>query len=496
MDYPFDQKTKEILNILQKNLSEGEKIYLVGGMVRDILMSQPIHDHDFVFVGDVRKYAIKIADLLGAAFFMLNDKYKTARIINRDENPSWKNIDMIQMRGNSIEEDLRQRDITINAIAIDVELQNKLIDPLSGALHLHQKLLVACSTNSFIDDPIRVLRAIRQSTTYQWRIEAKTLKLMKQACVLIPNISLERKRDELMRILDLQNPMPALNLLDHLGLLEIIFPDNKDFRQNWDVESHFSFTNWEEIKLILKNLLLLEKALVLEYQPGNAIDLRTGQVVMKLGRFRAYLSDFFEKRIHTERSLRSLLFLTVILSRNKFTINTRKDNDENYQNLLFGFDKSIRKFVLTNEEIKLASIINANREMIHVLAVENEELNGGEVYQFFRKLGAAGILLCFLILAETMSSVNQVFPEKQFNSELQICRTLMTGYFQKSDEWINPPSLVDGYDLKKIIHENEAIFIGEWLEKVRIATAEGTLSNKAEAIQYVKKNYLQSSDNI
>ena len=59
MDYPFDQTTKEILDILLKNLSEGEKIFMVGGMVRDILMSQPIHDHDFVFVGDVRKYAIK-----------------------------------------------------------------------------------------------------------------------------------------------------------------------------------------------------------------------------------------------------------------------------------------------------------------------------------------------------------------------------------------------------------------------------------------------------
>ena len=495
MDYPFDQKTKEILDILLKNLSEGEKIFMVGGMVRDILMSQPIHDHDFVFVGDVRKYAIKIADSLGAAFFMLNDKYKTARIVNRDEIPSWKNIDIIQMRGNSIEEDLLQRDFTINAIAIDVELQNKLIDPLSGALHLHQKLLVACSPHSFTDDPIRVLRAIRQSTTYQWRIEAKTLKLIKQACILIRNISPERKRDELMRILDLQNPMPALNLLDHLGLLEIIFPDIKDFKQNWGDESHFPFTNWERKKLILKNLLLLEKALVIEYQPENALELRTGQVVMKLGRFRSYLSDFFKKRIHSERSLRSLLFLIVILMGNEFTINPKKDLHENFENQFIHFEKYVRKLVLTNEEIKLASLINRNIKMIHSLAMKNDELKGGEVYQFFRKLGPAGILLCFLSLAETMASVIQVFPEKEFNSEMQICRTLMTGYFQKSDEWINPPLLVNGHDLKKIINENDAFFIGDWLENVRIATAEGTLSNKADAIQYVKKNYLPSSDN-
>ncbi len=246
MDYPFDQKTKEILDILLKNLSEGEKIYLVGGMVRDILMNQSIHDHDFVFVGDVRKYAIKIADSLGAAFFMLNDKFKTARIVNRDKFPSWKNIDLIQMRGNSIEEDLLQRDFTINAIAIDVEFQSKLIDPLSGALHLHQKILVACSLHSFTDDPIRVLRAIRQSTTYQWKIEAKTLMLMKQACILIRNISPERKRDELMRILDLQSPLPALNLLEHLGLLDIIFPDFIDVRHNWGEKSHFSINYWDK----------------------------------------------------------------------------------------------------------------------------------------------------------------------------------------------------------------------------------------------------------
>lgn len=495
MDYPFDQKTKEILDILLKNLSEGEKIFLVGGMVRDILMNQPIHDHDFVFVGDVRKYAIKIADSLGAAFFMLNDKFKTARIINRDKFPSWKNIDMIQMRGNSIEEDLLLRDFTINAIAIDVECQSKLIDPLSGALHLQQKILVACSPQSFSDDPIRVLRAIRQSTTYQWRIEAKTLKQLKEACILIRNISPERKRDELMRILDLQNPLPALNLLEYLGLLEIIFPDFNDFRQQWGDESHFSINYWERVKLILKNLILLEKALVIDFQPENVLDLRTGQAVMKLGRFRSQLSDFFEKRIHTERSLRSLLFLIVIFLEIEYSNNPRNDLVEERKNQTNGFEKRIRQMVLTNEEIKLALIINANKLIIHSLAMENAELNGGMVYQYFRKMGSAGILLCFLSLAETMSNINQVFPEKQFNSELQICRTLMTGYFQKADEWINPPLLVDGHDLKKIVNEKEAVFIGELLEKVRIATAEGKLSNKAEAIQYVKKNYCPSTDN-
>jgi poly(A) polymerase len=241
--------------------------------------------------------------------------------------------------------------------------------------------------------------------------------------------------------------------------------------------------------------LLLEKALVIEYQPENAPELRTGQVVMKLGRFRSYLSDFFKKRIHSERSLRSLLFLIVILMGNEFTINPKKDLYENFENQFIHFEKYVRKLVLTNEEIKLASLINRNNKMIHSLAMKNDELKGGEVYQFFRKLGPAGILLCFLSLAETMASVIQVFPEKEFNSEMQICRTLMTGYFQKSDEWINPPLLVNGHDLKKIINENDAFFIGDWLEKVRIATAEGTLSNKADAIQYVKKNYLPSSDN-
>ncbi len=249
------------------------------------------------------------------------------------------------------------------------------------------------------------------------------------------------------------------------------------------------------MKLIIKNLILLEKALVIDFQPENAIDLRTGQAVINLGRFRSQLSDFFEKRIHAERSLRSVLFLIVILLGIENSYYPKNDLVEERNNQSDGFEKRIRQLVLTNEEIKLAILINANKEIIHSLAMENAELNGGMVYQFFRKIGSAGILLCFITLAETMSNINQVFPEKQFNSELQICRTLMTGYFQKTDEWINPPSLVDGHDLKKIVNENEAIFIGELLEKVRIATADGLLNNKAEAIQFVKKNYLPSRDN-
>lgn len=494
MDYPFDQNTKNILDILKINLSEGEKIYMVGGMVRDILMRQQIHDFDFVFKGDVRKYAIKIADSLNAAFFMLNEKHKTARIINRDKCASWRNIDIIQMRGNSIEEDLIQRDITINAIAIDIVNQKKLIDPLSGAMHLHQKILVACSQKSFIDDPVRILRAIRQSTIYHWRIDSKTIGLIKQATSLIPKISPERKRDEIMRILDSPNPLPALNILDHFGLLNALFFE-KVSKTTTKQESYDPHTNWEKIKLILKNILLLEKALVNDYHPDNALDLRTGQVVMKLGRFRSYLSEFFENRIHSERSLRSLLLLTIIFTLNEDISIHEKSLDGDYEISFMNFERRIRTMVLTNEEIKIASLLNANKEIIHSMAKQKDEINGGDVYQFFSKLGSAGILLCFYSIAETMSITNQVFPEKYFDSELQLCRTLMTGYFQKHDEWINPIQLVDGHDLMKIINKKDSVYIGEWLDKVRKATAEGILKNKEEAIQYLKNNYSSSLSN-
>ena len=108
-----------------------------------------------------------------------------------------------------IEFDLRGRDFTINAIAFDLRSQT-ILDPLSGASDLRANLIRACSDSSLKDDPIRIFRAVRQAAAFDFKIEAATCKAMKQAAHLLPNISAERQRDELFKILEVRDPDSSL----------------------------------------------------------------------------------------------------------------------------------------------------------------------------------------------------------------------------------------------------------------------------------------------
>jgi len=130
MTFQFDSETEFIFAALLRNLNSDNKVYMVGGMVRDILMNRPVHDIDLSYCGNVRDYAKRVADGLSASFFMLNQKYQTARIIYKSQTGKKRWIDIVATRENNILEDLVFRDFTVNAIAIDLQDRSKIIDPL------------------------------------------------------------------------------------------------------------------------------------------------------------------------------------------------------------------------------------------------------------------------------------------------------------------------------------------------------------------------------
>jgi tRNA nucleotidyltransferase/poly(A) polymerase len=111
-------------------------------------------------------------------------------------------LDFAAFRGPDLESDLRDRDFTINAIALDLSQEGKLIDPLDGALDLRTHTLRACAATSFEADPVRILRAARIATAFKLKIAPDTLRLLHLAIPLLGQVSPERVRDEIFKILD------------------------------------------------------------------------------------------------------------------------------------------------------------------------------------------------------------------------------------------------------------------------------------------------------
>jgi poly(A) polymerase len=204
-------------------------IYLVGGAVRDALLGRESHDLDFSLAGDTLKIARFLANELGGAYFTLDQERQYGRIVldvaGQVSGTRRIKLDFTTFQGGTLENDLHSRDFTLNAMALDVRQPHKLIDPLGGAGDLVAKRLRVCSKNSLLNDPVRILRAVRQALDFNLKILPETTRLMREAASELEKISPERLRDELFRLLDGHHPNIGIEILDRVGALEWVLPE-------------------------------------------------------------------------------------------------------------------------------------------------------------------------------------------------------------------------------------------------------------------------------
>ena len=211
----------EVVQVVSQILKENENCYLVGGAVRDIVLGRRIQDFDFATDIDPRRLARKVADRLDGSFFVMDDKRFTSRVILPQVDQSRVVMDFSALQG-TLENDLHQRDFTINSMAIDIRQPDTIIDPLKGGRDLQEKWLRPCKSSSFLDDPIRVIRAVRYATELGLKIESQTTSLITNAIELLDHVSPERKRDELFKILDIPRSYAAILILQKLGILRTL----------------------------------------------------------------------------------------------------------------------------------------------------------------------------------------------------------------------------------------------------------------------------------
>jgi len=177
------------------------RVWLVGGAVRDALLGRPLHDLDLAVERGAIEVAREAAARLGAPMYVLDAGRDTARIVAYDANGARVFVDFSRLREATLEADLAGRDFTINAMAMDPAQPERLIDPFGGQADLAARLVRATGDRSLLDDPIRLLRAVRQSLDLAFSIESDTAARIRQAAALIHAVSAERVRDELAHII-------------------------------------------------------------------------------------------------------------------------------------------------------------------------------------------------------------------------------------------------------------------------------------------------------
>lgn len=204
-------------------------VVVVGGAVRDALLSRISHDLDFSVQGDAIALARACANSLDGAFYVMDAARGVARVLLGNDASPRLVLDFVKCRGASWQADLLDRDFTLNAIAFNID-SGSLIDPLHGSADIAAKRVRAVGPNAVASDPVRAVRGVRIARQLGFSIESNTRAQMRAAAGHLSSLSAERLRDALADMLKLPDAGVALGELEGLGLLAALIPETASMR--------------------------------------------------------------------------------------------------------------------------------------------------------------------------------------------------------------------------------------------------------------------------
>lgn len=241
----------ELLHLLQETgraaASKGERTYLAGGTVRDLLLGRPGADLDLVVEGKAIRLARQVAKMHGweikthprfgtATLHQAN--FKLDLVTARSEIYTHPGA-LPEVKEGAILTDLARRDFTINAMAISLNPEDfgVLLDPHDGRADLNSKLIRILHPGSFADDPTRILRALRYEQRLSFRLEEETEKLLRRSANNLTTVTAERWWHELELILEEESPEKIIRRAQQTGILAGLCPE---LRTNPDLDAAFS----------------------------------------------------------------------------------------------------------------------------------------------------------------------------------------------------------------------------------------------------------------
>ncbi len=489
--FPLPPLVKRVVDVLPAE----QEIYLVGGAVRDLLLSRLSYDLDFALPANGISVARKVANALDADFLVLDEERDTGRVIVTNEDDSRTYLDFAVYRGEGLIEDLRGRDFTINAIAYNLR-DEAIIDPTEGGKDLRAKIIRACSPTSLSDDPVRILRAVRLAAALNFHIEKNTRELMKQSASQLGRISPERLRDEIFKMLGGPKPDACMRALEMLGVFPYLMPELSAMKGVTQSEPHM-FDVWTHTLSVLDYLDQIISALRVGYDAEKTNDMFTGLLGLRLGRYREQIAKHFAEPLNPDRSLRSLLFFTALY--HDVCKPETKTVEESGRIRFFDHDEKgaevaaerLRFFNVSNDEVERVRVIIKNHMRIHAFAdrLERDRQTPSRkaIYRFFRDSGKAGIDLVLLALADVRATRAHALTIETWTVYLDTARILLENYFEKPEEVISPPRLLDGNVLMKELGIKPGVIVGQLLESIRENQAAGKIETREQALAFARE---------
>ncbi len=477
----------ELVYELQAVLPD-DKVYLVGGIVRDVYMRYPVHDLDMATPDDGRPIARRIANAFGGDYYPLDASRGVGRALIEWEGTRWV-IDVAQFRGDSLLDDLRDRDFTVNAVATDLHNLEQVIDPLDGISDMRERLVRLCHSNTIVNDPVRSLRAVRLSLAYRMRLIAETKTAIRRDGLALTRVSAERIRDELFKLLGGVKPMAGLMTLDTLGLLALIFPEISYLKGLEQSPPHV-FDGWRHTLSVVDFMDRVLTTIGHQRTDNSAANFALGMVAYAFAALRSDLQQHIDQVWPNGRPHRALMMLAA-LAHDIAKPQTKSIGEDGRIHFYRHEDVGAqvvgqwgRALALSREENeRLQTIVKYHLRPLHLYQCE---AGRRAVYRFWRDLGEVGIDVCLLSMADQLGKYSVSLKQEFWIDFLEVISRVFDGYYQQRDELVNITPLLNGNDVMTAFNLKPGPIVGTLLAALREAQAMKDIQSREDALEWAR----------
>jgi len=452
-----------------------DTIYLVGGSVRDLLITnQLFKDVDLMMPSGSESVARSFAAKINGSFFFLDEDRRITRVV-KHTNADILQFDFTNFEGPDLNADLARRDFTMNAMALDLRdfIAEKslkgLIDLFHGQEDVEKRLIRLTTPEALDEDPLRLLRAVRFAATLEFLIDDATAGQIRQRSKLITRPSPERLRDELFLILSERNAEKHLMLMDSLGLLSPLFPELEPLRSFAPGRYHVHDVLTHSIKTAGYVDNVLDDLPDLSPDHGNTV--------------LAHLEERLEHLVPRKAALRFACLIHDNAKPETFSNVDGHVRFHGHDNL--GAEKALslcRRFRLSRDTEKAVTrVIKQHMRLFNLSTPDGPSKHA--MYRYCRDLGDT--LPESLILAQADArATREIMPKEQYTDTTNPMAAVLDYYYTKFLKSEAKP-LVTGQDLIDRGLKPGPKF-REILEEIKERQAEGTLKDRQEALEYLE----------
>jgi poly(A) polymerase len=481
-------------------------------------LGRKTNDVDIAVSGAAIPIAHEVAGEIGGKFVLLDEANQIARVVvsedkqqDRDSPGAERHFDFSAFSPD-IESDLARRDFTINAIALEVGqfaagdtsvakvsrqmakffaeecFSRRLVDPFRGQEDLRDKIVRAVDQQVFEADAARLLRAVRLAAELDFSIEPETESLIRSYSRAIAEVSGERIREELLRLLVLSRAAYHLRRLDTLGLLVGIIPELSECKGVEQPTVHF----WDVFEHSLQTIAAIEfLTRESDWEYGNEDMLASAPWSREIDR---HLSQ----EISSGSNRRTLLKLGALL--HDIAKPMTKSVDDTGRARFLGHTKRgatmasdiLERLRFSNRETRLVESLVYHH--LRPVQMANEGLpTPRAIYRYFRDTGDAGIDILLLALADYLASRGPLASVEEWNGHCWVINHILHEH-ERQRAKVLPVKLVDGHDIMDAFDLAPGPLVGKLIAIVNEAHASGEINTRQEALALVRRQVSRVSN--